>query len=129
MVSTHSDNQANDRAHDHAVSSTIAVAGHDLQVFTESPPLYASMIEAIQGAQERVWLESYILLADAAGNAIGAALKERARAGLDVRVLYDAIGSFSTPEAYFEDLRQAGVQVHAFHTWGEALSRFACGTS
>jgi cardiolipin synthase len=110
---------------DQPTPPTITVAGNDLRLFTESAPLYASMINDIRSAQFRVWLETYIFLADAAGQAIAGALKERARAGVDVRVLYDAFGSYSTPEAFFEELRQAGVHVHAYHSVGEALRRFA----
>jgi cardiolipin synthase len=56
---------------------------------------------------------------------VAEALKERARAGLDVRVIYDAIGSLTTPAAFFRELEEAGVKVHAYHTFAEALRRFA----
>jgi cardiolipin synthase A/B len=103
----------------------VRAAGHDLQIFTESLPLIAAMVRDIQAARSRAWLESYIYLADAAGLAIGEALKERARAGLDVRLLYDALGSARTPESFFEDLRQAGVKVHAYNGLAEALARLS----
>jgi hypothetical protein len=38
------------------------------------------------------------------GSSVAEALKERARMGLDVRVLYDAIGSQTTPSAFFRDM-------------------------
>ena len=101
----------------------MSVAGQELQIFLEAPPLIAAMLEDIRGAKTRVWLESYIYLNDAAGDAVALALKEQARAGLDVRLLYDAIGSSTTPWGFFEDLLDAGVQVHAFHTIWEALGR------
>src|SRR5207253_1100587 len=82
-------------AHPMTFSPGMSVAGNDLRVFTESPPLYASMISDIQGARSRVWLETYIFLPDAAGQALAGALKERARAGVDVKVLYDALGNHS----------------------------------
>jgi cardiolipin synthase len=107
-----------------AVSPHVEVAGHELVLFVESPPLIAAMMRDIHSAQKRVWVESYIFLNDSAGITIAEALKERARAGVDVRVLYDAIGSQTTPSAFFRDLEQAGVQVHAFHSIGEALRRF-----
>ena len=79
----------------------VTVAGHDLRIFVQTWPLIKSMVEDICSAQKRVWLESYIFLNDAAGKAIGEALKERARAGVDVRLLYDAIGSQTTPTSFF----------------------------
>lgn len=104
-----------------ALARPVVVAGHKLRVFVESTPLIAAMIADIQMATTRVWLESYLFADDSAGRAVAEALKERARARVDVRVLYDAVGSFTTPSALFEELRAAGVQVEAFHTIGEAI--------
>ncbi len=101
------------------------VAGHELTLYVESPPLIAAMVRDIEQAQERVWLEIYIFLDDLAGHAIAEVLKEKARAGVDVRVLYDAIGSQTTPSPFFEDLREAGVQLHCFHSLWEACARFS----
>ncbi len=108
-----------------AVCPRVTVAGHELTIFVESAPLFRAMLADIRAAQRRVWLESYIILNDRAGQALAQALKERARAGLDVRVHYDTIGSLTTPAAYFRDLEKAGVQVHAFHSLWEGLWRFA----
>jgi len=104
---------------------TISVAGNELTLFVESQPLIAAMVDDIRSAQERVWLETYIFLNDPAGTAIAEALKERAKAGVDVRVLYDSIGSQSTPAAFFTGMEEAGVQVHEFHSLWESLFRYA----
>ncbi len=104
---------------------SIPVAGQEFQLFTESPPLIEAMLADIRTATRRIWLETYIYSVDAAGKAIGEALKERARAGVEVKLIYDALGSWSAPAAFFDELRQAGVQVHAYHTFWEALNRYA----
>jgi cardiolipin synthase len=103
----------------------IEVAGHQCTIFTESPPLIAAMVKDIANAQARVWLETYIFADDGAGRTVARALKEKARAGLDVRVLYDTIGCLTTPSSFFRDLQRANVHVHAFHSFGEALWRFS----
>lgn len=97
---------------------------NDLQVFVETPELVAAMLADIRGAQRRVWLECYIFTADEVGRAVATALEERARAGLDVRVLYDAVGSQFTPAWFFASLATAGVQVYGFHSLWEGLRRF-----
>jgi cardiolipin synthase len=102
----------------------ITVAGHDLTLFTDSGPLITSMVRDIHVAQTRVWLETYIFVDDAAGHAIALALEERARAGLDVRVHYDAIGCMTTPSVFFQHLQEAGVKLHVFHSFWELLWRF-----
>lgn len=104
---------------------TLTVAGHELTVFVESVPLVAQMILDIRSAGQRVWLETYIFNDDAVGRAIAEALKERARTGVEVRVLYDAVGSQAAGGTLFEEMRQAGVQVHEFHSIWEALWKFS----
>jgi cardiolipin synthase A/B len=103
----------------------VAVAGNDLTVFVESEPLIESMVRDIHSATTRVWLEAYIFYHDEAGRAVAAALEDRARAGVEVRVLYDAVGSQATHSSFFRDLERAGVNVHAFHSVWEALWRFS----
>jgi cardiolipin synthase A/B len=102
----------------------VAVAGHELTLFFESPQLIEAMVQDIRLARDRVWLETYIFADDPAGRAIADALMERARSGADVRVLYDFIGSQATPWEIFEDMARAGANVHAFHSLREALWRF-----
>jgi cardiolipin synthase len=104
---------------------SVSVAGHELTVFVETLPFITSLILDIRAARRRVWVETYMILADDVGQAVAEVLKERARAGLDVRLLYDAIGSQAAPWAFFADLQAAGVQVHCFHSLGEALWRFS----
>ena len=104
---------------------SIQVAGHELTLFVESRPMIDAMAADIASAQNRVWLESYTIAADAAGQAIGDALEAQARDGRDVRVLYDAIGSQGTAAALFSRLRAAGAEVHAFHSLLYALRNFS----
>jgi cardiolipin synthase len=104
---------------------TATVAGHQLTLFIETWPLIHAMLRDIRAARTRIWLETYIFHHDAAGRAIADALRERAAAGVQVRVLYDAIGSSYTSWAFFRELQQAGAEVHAFHSVREALWRFS----
>jgi len=106
------------------VSGPVVVAGQALTLYAESPPLIAAMIDDVRRAQSRVWLETYIYADDAAGRAMAEALAERARAGLDVRLMVDAWGSFNTPNSLFNKLRAAGVKVHLFHAFWEAFYAF-----
>jgi cardiolipin synthase A/B len=103
----------------------VRVAGHDLTIYVETWSLIKAMVEDIRAARQRVWLETYIFLNDAAGKAIAEALKERARAGVEVRLLYDAIGSQTTLTSFFGQLQRAGVKVHAYHSLWEAFWRFS----
>lgn len=106
-----------------SVPRQVVAVGHQWTIYVESAPLIAAMVQDILAARQRVWVEIYIFLDDTMGKRIGEALMDRARAGLDVRVLYDAIGSQNTSSGFWQQLAAAGVQLHAFHTLWEALAR------
>lgn len=74
---------------------------------------YPAMLSAIEAAQSTITLETYILRDDGTGKRFIRALCERARAGVEVLLLFDAWGSSVTDETIAE-LNQAGVKVHAF---------------
>jgi len=101
--------------------ATVQVAGHEMTLFAESPPLIEAMVADIRSARARVWMESYILANDAAGQAVIAAMVDRAKAGVEVRLMVDALGSFSSPNSLFAPLLAAGGQVHFFHALGQTL--------
>jgi cardiolipin synthase len=103
---------------------SLEVAGQHLTVFAESPPLLDAMAADMAAATKRIWLETYIFFNDAGGKRIAEILKSKAREGLDVRVLYDAVGSISTPSSFFRDMEAAGVRVRAYRTLWDGLRRF-----
>src|SRR5262249_60739114 len=66
-------------------------------------------------AERSTCFETYILAADATGDRFKAVLIDRARAGIAVRVIYDAVGSFGLPDAWVGELRAAGCDVIDFN--------------
>jgi cardiolipin synthase len=103
----------------------LKVAGQELRLYEHSPPLIDAMLADIRAAQKRVWMETYIFAEDDAGRAIAAALAERAAAGVEVRLMYDSLGSISASNKLFEPITAAGGQLHVYHTLAHALSRFS----
>lgn len=74
-----------------------------------------AMLAAIAGAKREVLLEMYWVGLDVVGTRFRDALTERARAGVRVRVIYDAIGSLSITPSFWESLVRAGGEVREFH--------------
>ncbi len=93
-------------------------AKEEFIVFVEGDELYTSMLSAISKAQHSIQLETYIFAYDQIGKTFVSALAERARNGVEVRVLVDAVGSSRwSSQQLIKALRQSGVELHWFHTW------------
>ena len=71
--------------------------------------------QQIKGAKRRISLSTYILSDDAVGREIVSLLTARAREGIEVRLLVDAIGSFGIPLRLCRPLRRAGGKVARFN--------------
>ena len=108
------DRDALDLAIDRATGAR-PIGGNLLVHHPDSPRALAAMLELIAGAERWVHFENYIIRGDRTGRRFAEALAERARAGVRVRVLYDALGSIGTSGRYWRSLRHAGVDVRAFH--------------
>ena len=76
---------------------------------------YTAMLAAISAAQRSICCETYILASDRTGDRFKSALVERARAGVTVRLMYDAVGSFGLSDSWLADLRDAGAQIVVFN--------------
>jgi cardiolipin synthase A/B len=103
---------------------TPCTAGNDVQLLIDGAAFFDTIFAAIAGAERYVLAQFYIVRDDVIGRQFQAALMERARAGVQVFLLYDEIGSFSLPARYLAELRDAGVQVSAFQTTRGRQNRF-----
>jgi cardiolipin synthase A/B len=73
------------------------------------------MLEAIRGARNTITFETYIWWSGKVGLAFTEALVERARAGVRVHVLFDAVGSGRIDNDYVEQMKRAGVSVQTYN--------------
>lgn len=89
-----------------------------IQLYTEGDLLFEAMLKAIANAQKQVWMETYIFADDEVGECFAHALAERAKAGVQVRLLVDALGSlFQFYRTLGPKLERSGVEIHHFHRW------------
>jgi cardiolipin synthase A/B len=91
------------------------VPGNQVDLLIDGPDAYRAMLDTIAGASRWIHFENYIIRDDSEGRRFAEALIARARDGVRVRVLYDAIGSFSTRRRLWRELRAGGVEVRSFH--------------
>ncbi len=80
-------------------------------VLTDGASFYAAELAAIARASRSVHIEAYVFHVSAVAGRFVEVLTERARAGVKVRVVIDAIGSWRTPHSYFAELLSAGGEV------------------
>ena len=93
--------------------------GNRLELLANGDRFYPAMLDAIRSARETINMETYIFKKGAIGDAFVEALCERARAGVRVTLVMDAIGSFGAFRRLRKPLRAAGARVAAYQrfTW------------
>lgn len=82
-----------------------------VRVLSSGADFYAAELAAISQARRSVHLEAFLFWPSPIGDRFLDVLTQRARCGVKVRLVIDAIGSVVTPESYFAALRAAGGQV------------------
>jgi len=98
-----------------AITGLPATATNSARLLVDGAATYDAIIEAIGQARDHVHLEYYIYEPDQTGTRVRDALVERARAGVKVRLLLDAVGSASVRERFLQPLLEAGGEVAWFH--------------
>jgi len=88
--------------------------GGSIELLQNGDAFFPAMLAAIRAARETVNFEVYIFEGDATGNSFVDALSERARAGVEVRVLVDWFGSLKLGRAGRAALTEAGVTLARF---------------
>ncbi len=98
-----------------ALAGNPLTVGNRVALLQDGQATYPAMLAVIRSAKHHVHMETYIFDDDEAGRTFAAALVERAKAGVKVRLIYDAIGSNKTPREFFERLAADGVEVRVFN--------------
>jgi len=84
----------------HHLFEEVPVGENALQLYTYGRDLYDAMLEAIDTAQESIYLETYIWKADAVGQEFQEHLARKAEEGVAVYVIFDSFGNFVVPAAF-----------------------------
>ncbi len=89
--------------------------GNTAALLVDGPATFAAMKAAISQARGRVLLESYIVEGEGVAAELLGLLLHKAGQGVEVALMYDAVGSLQTPAAVFDRLRAGGIAVCAFN--------------
>ena len=85
-----------------------------VDIFTNGYDFFHSLLRDIGKARHHVHIDSYIFNDDALGHMVADALMAKALQGVEVRVVYDDVGCWKVSNDFFEQMREAGIEVHSF---------------
>jgi cardiolipin synthase len=102
------------------------VPGNRIDVFPNGDRFYPAILDAISAAQHSINIEAYIFWDDSLGNMVADALTAKARSGIGVRILVDAVGSRKMSSKMQKKLEEGGCRVARFHpVWFFAIDRIS----
>jgi cardiolipin synthase A/B len=98
-----------------AIVGSPLVLGNKVVLLQDGPATYAAMFAAIVGARDHINLETYIFENDEIGRQFADLLLAQRQRGIQVNLIHDGFGNIATPPAFFERLREGGIDVVEFN--------------
>ncbi|WP_455667165.1 cardiolipin synthase [Phocaeicola sp.] len=96
------------------INNALPFEGNKIEVYTDGLSMLQSLIKEISKAQHHIHLQFYIFEDDSVGRLLRDLLMDKARQGVEVRLLYDDVGCWRVPHAFYEEMRGAGIEVRSF---------------
>ena len=97
------------------ISGSPLSLGNRVALLENGPNTYAAMLSAIAMARDHINMETYIFEGDEAGRRFADALIAKQAQGVQVNLIHDGVGTLATPKAFFQRLKDAGIQVLEFN--------------
>lgn len=88
--------------------------GNEVRLLTDGQEKFDTLFKDIAQARKHIHLDYYIIEHGCIGNELQQLLIKKAKEGIEIRVIYDDIGSWKTKKWYFQEMKDAGVQVYPF---------------
>lgn len=109
----------------HNTSSSLTTFNNSVEILENGELKFSKLIEDIQDAKEFIHMEYFIWRNDTLTKAIFEALQQKAKEGVKIRILYDAVGSFrfSLHWRFLREIKRSGIEIYPFlkiatiHAW------------
>ena len=98
-----------------SISSSFYTSGVITNFWSDIEDIQTARLEAIKSAQKTIHFETFFMTPGRRANNFGAAIAERAAAGVEVRLVVDSYGSKKLPKRYWKRLQAAGVEIVFFN--------------
>jgi cardiolipin synthase len=96
-------------------TNTPIMPGNRIDILNNGDQFYPAMLEAIGQARRTITFEAYIFWAGEVGRKFAEAIAAKARSGVTVKILLDAVGSPNVGDEILGTLRGSGCQVRWYH--------------
>lgn len=87
---------------------------NEVEIFTSGYSFFPALLRELSKARDHIHIDWFIIDDDPLGNLFTDVLIDKAREGVEIRLLYDDVGCWHVPNRFFERLREAGIDVHPF---------------
>ena len=91
------------------------VVGNKVELLVDGPTTYDAMFAALENAKDHINMETFIIEDDEIGRRFSELLTSKQRSGVQVNLIYDSVGSISTPKEFFKPLIESGGNVLEFN--------------
>jgi cardiolipin synthase len=100
-----------------SVSESPLTKGNKVTLLVDGAVTYAAMFKAVENASKHINIETYIMedIEDERGRKFADLLLQKQAEGVQVNLIYDSVGSYTTPSAFFQRLRDGGIEVVEFN--------------
>ena len=88
--------------------------GNSIETYTSGEEEVIALIQELYKARNHIHLEYYIFENDAVGRLIRDVLADKAKEGVKIRLLYDDVGCWHVPKQFYEEMKEAGIEVRSF---------------
>ena len=100
-----------------SVSESPLTKGNKVTLLVDGSATYTAMFKAVENARDHINIETYTMedIEDETGRKFADLLLHKQAEGVQVNLVYDSLGSFTTPASFFKYLRDGGIQVVEFN--------------
>lgn len=96
-------------------SRSVLTTNNDVQILQDAKEKYPCLMQDLQNAKHSIHMQYYILASDEFTEHVKAILIEKEKAGVEVRILYDYLGSMTAlSNKFIKELRDAGAEIHSY---------------
>ena len=100
-----------------SVSESQLTKGNKITLLVNGPATYAAMFRAVRNARDHINIETFTMedIDDETGHKFADLLLQKQAEGVQVNLIYDSVGSYTTPASFFQHLRDGGIRVVEFN--------------